>query len=102
LKRGWGVGESEEHYHWFKKAFVGDEGCLPFISFFDPYIVVSPTYVEFGVDGASIQSVNEFGYKGKGVNIAYGPLIDWSIVLYWLKFPILLFDEEETCFVGTL
>jgi hypothetical protein len=32
----------------------------------------------------------------------YGPLVDGSVILYWLEFPIFLFDEEETCFVGAL
>jgi hypothetical protein len=59
-------------------------------------------YVEFGVEGASVQSVNEFRYEGKGAHISYGPLVDWSIILYQLKFPILLLDKEEACFVGTL
>jgi hypothetical protein len=53
LEGGWGVGESEEHNGWFKQAFVGDEGCLPFVSFFDANVVVAPTDVEFGVEGAA-------------------------------------------------
>jgi hypothetical protein len=45
--------------------------------------------------------VDEFGFEGKGVCISYGPLVDWSIILYWSKFSVFLFDEEEVCFVGT-
>jgi hypothetical protein len=30
----------------------------------------------------------------------YGPLIDWSIVLYRVKFSVLLFNGEEACLVG--
>jgi hypothetical protein len=59
-------------------------------------------YVESGVEGASVQSFNEFRYEGKGVCILYGPLVDWSIILYQSKFPVLLLDKEEACFIGTL
>jgi len=41
-----GVGESEEHYFWFEQSLVGGEGCLPFIPFFDPDIVISPSYIK--------------------------------------------------------
>jgi hypothetical protein len=54
LEGCWGVGESKEHYGWFKEAFIGDERCFPFISLFDPYVVVTPMYVEFGVERASV------------------------------------------------
>jgi hypothetical protein len=44
-----GVGESKEHDRGFEQAFVSDKGGLPFVSFFDLDIVVSPTDVEFSV-----------------------------------------------------
>ena len=43
-----GIRESEEHDSRFEQALIGDEGCLPFVSFFDAYVIVSPAYVEFG------------------------------------------------------
>jgi hypothetical protein len=49
-----GVGEPEEHDGWFEQAFVGDKCCFPFVSFFDPDVVVAPTDVEFRVEGAAV------------------------------------------------
>jgi len=48
LKGGWGVGQAKEHHHWFEESFIGDEGRFPLVSVSDPYIVVSPSYVELG------------------------------------------------------
>ena len=45
--RGWAT-EPKEHYGWFEQPQRGDERGLPFISFFYPYIVVAPAYVELG------------------------------------------------------
>jgi hypothetical protein len=101
LKSGWGVGESEEHDCWFEQAFIGNESSFPFISFFDPDVVVAPSDVKFGVEGAAAQAVNEFWNEWKWVCVADGPLIDGSIVLYWSKFSVLLFDVKEVAFVGT-
>src|SRR5882672_2146190 len=47
LESGRGVGQTEEHHHWFEEPFVGDEGCFPLIAIPNSYIVVSPSYIEF-------------------------------------------------------
>jgi len=41
-----GVGESEEHYFWFEQSLVGSEGCFPFVSFFDPDVVIPPSHIK--------------------------------------------------------
>ena len=43
-----GVGKSKEHDSWFKQPFRSEEGCLPFISWFDPDVVVSPVNINLG------------------------------------------------------
>ena len=50
LKGSRGVGEAEEHHGGFKESFVGDEGCFPLVTIFDPYVVVPPSYVELSED----------------------------------------------------
>ncbi|KIJ60822.1 hypothetical protein HYDPIDRAFT_97867, partial [Hydnomerulius pinastri MD-312] len=50
LERCWGVGKAEEHDRRFEEPAVSPEGGLPFVSFFDTDIVVSPAYVKLGED----------------------------------------------------
>ena len=45
---GWGVCESEEHNHWFKKSFVGDEGSFPLMAICDSDVVITPSDVKLG------------------------------------------------------
>jgi hypothetical protein len=44
------VDEPKEHDTGFKKTLIHDEGCLPFIAFFDPDIVVAPLNIKLGED----------------------------------------------------
>jgi hypothetical protein len=46
-----------------------------------PHIVVSPSYIESGVEGASIRSINESGYEREQVGILYSPLVYWAVIL---------------------
>ena len=39
------VGHSEKHYEGFEEATVGAEGCLPFVSRLDAYIIETPADV---------------------------------------------------------
>jgi len=55
LEGGGGVSQSKEHYPWFKQPFWGFERGLPFIAFLDLDIIVSPSYVEFGEEGSSLE-----------------------------------------------
>jgi hypothetical protein len=50
LKRGGRVGEPKEHDARFEKTLVSDEGCLPFIAFFDLDVVVTLTNIKLGED----------------------------------------------------
>jgi hypothetical protein len=44
------VGEPEEYNARFKKTLIGDEGCLPFIAFLNPDILIAPTNIKLGED----------------------------------------------------
>ena len=46
LEGSWAVGEAKEHDQGFEEALICLEGGLPLISLSDPYIVISPSYVQ--------------------------------------------------------
>ena len=50
LKRRGRVCQSKEHDCWFEQSSVCSECCFPLVSLFDPYVVVSPSYVELRED----------------------------------------------------
>jgi hypothetical protein len=50
LECGRQIGEPKEHNAEFKKTLVSDEGCLPFIAFFDLDMMVTPTNIKLGED----------------------------------------------------
>ena len=41
-----GVGQSKEHHFWFEQPLIGSEGCLPFVFFLDPDVVIPPSYIK--------------------------------------------------------
>ena len=45
LEGGRTIGHSEEHHKGFKEAIIGTEGCLPFISRLDAYVIETPVDV---------------------------------------------------------
>jgi hypothetical protein len=50
LERGGRIGKPKEHDAGFEKTLVGDEGCLPFIAFFNSDVVVASTNIKLGKD----------------------------------------------------
>src|SRR5258708_24950516 len=52
LKGCWGVSEPKEHHCQFEESFWGQKRCFRFIAWFDTYIVVPPSDVEFREEGA--------------------------------------------------
>ncbi len=54
-----------------------------FVTFTDTYIIVSPSYIQFGVDVCIAQITYEIRDEGKQVLVAYGESIDLSVILYW-------------------
>ena len=41
------VGHSKEHHKGFKEAMIGIEGCLPFVSRLDTYVIETLSDIEF-------------------------------------------------------
>jgi hypothetical protein len=58
LECGRGVGEAKEHYCGFKEPFWGEEGSFPFISWFNPDIVVPPADIKFREESAAAEAVD--------------------------------------------
>jgi len=81
LEGGRTVGYSEEHYERFKEAVVGVEGCFPFISRLDAYVVETPSDIKFCEVLSSVELGDELGDEGKGVSILNGYSIQCMIVL---------------------
>jgi hypothetical protein len=50
LEHGRQVDKPKEHDARFEKTLIGDEGCFPFIAFFDSDAVVAPTNIKLDKD----------------------------------------------------
>ncbi|ETW76936.1 hypothetical protein HETIRDRAFT_329022, partial [Heterobasidion irregulare TC 32-1] len=57
VHHGLEVGEAEEHHRRFVGTQRSDESCLPLVAFFDSYIVVSPSYIQFAENGGPFDHV---------------------------------------------
>ena len=95
LEGGGGVGKTKEHYGWFKKSFVDDEGGFPLVSILDLDIVIFPANIKFGEDFCSLEFADKVRDEGKGICITYCVLINIVRVLAGTKTTIFLFNEKE-------
>ena len=95
LKGGRRGDKAKEHYGWFKKFFVGDEGGFPLVSILDMDIVISLVNVKFGEDFHSLEFINKVRDEGEGVCITDRMFVDIAVILTEAKTAILLFDNEE-------
>ena len=77
------VGEAKEHDQGFKEASIRLEGHLPLVSLFDPYIVISPSYVQLcEVLGFGVQDpVDDIRDKGEWIGILHCHCIKLSVIL---------------------
>ena len=90
-----GSTESKKHYCQFEKSQEGGEGSLPFISFFDADVVVSPLYIKFSEMIKLLKVINKVRDEREGICVFDSVLVKILIVLNWMKFAIFLFDETE-------
>jgi hypothetical protein len=67
------------------------------VSVFDSYIVVAPSYVDFGEVFGAFKFVEEVGNSGEGVSVSDGGFVKLSIVLTETERSVFLGDEEERC-----
>jgi len=75
------VGHSKEHHKRFEEAAVGIEGCFPFISRLDVYIIETPADVKFCEVLGSTELKDEFRDKRESVSVLDGYSIQYTIVL---------------------
>ena len=74
LEGGRAVGHPEKHYEGFEEATVGAEGCFPFISRLDAYIIETPADIQFCEVSGSAELRDEFGDEGEWISVldSYG------------------------------
>ena len=102
LEGGWRVCESKEHHCGFEQSFGGKKRSFPFVSFFDPNVIVSPSDVHCGEQHASAEMVDDLVYQWGYILVFLGPFVQWMVILYWMKFAIFLLDKEEVCCIWGL
>jgi len=95
LEDGGTVGHSEEHHKRFEEAAIGTEGCLPFISRLDIYVIETPSDIKLCEVLGSAELGDEFGDEGEGVPVLDGYSVQRTIVLDQPERTILLFNEEH-------
>ena len=72
LEGGGAVGHPEKHYEGFKEATVGAEGCFPFISGLDAYIIETPADIQFCEVSGSAELRDEFRDEGEWISVLDG------------------------------
>jgi len=95
LEGGGAVSHSEEHYEGFEEAMIGTEGCLPFVSGLDTYVIETPSDVKLGEVLGSAELGNELGDEGERVPVLDSYSVQRAIVLDQPEQAILLFNEEH-------
>ena len=58
-------------------------------------VVISPMDVKFRKVEEVVEVVNKVSDKGEGISILDSMFIQVSVVLYWVKFSVFLFNKEE-------
>ena len=94
LECGGGVAEAEEHDSGFEGSSVADEGCFPFITFLNPYVIVSPPKVYLREVLRSLELVDELRDEWKRIVVPHCVLIEVPVVLHHLFSSIFLQHEE--------
>ena len=77
------VGKAKEHDQGFEEASIRPEGGLPLISLFDPYIVISPSYVQLcEVLGFGVRDpVDDIRDEGEWIGILHHHRVKLSVIL---------------------
>jgi len=75
------VGHSEEHHEGFEEAAIGVEGCFPFISGLDMYIIEAPVDIKFCEVFSSAELRDEFGDERERISVLDSHGVQHMIVL---------------------
>ena len=85
----------EEHDCGFKEAFICLEGGFPFVTFFNLYIVISSSNVQFCEPLCTFQLVDKVADEGEGVGVLSHSFIQQPIVLAGSECIGILFSDKE-------
>jgi len=95
------VGHFEEHHKRFKEAAVGAEGCFPFISGLDVYIIETLVDVKFCEVLGFAELRDKFRNEGERVFVLDSYSVQRTIVLDQPEQTIFLLNEEyRGCYRG--
>ena len=95
------VGHSEEYHERFEEATVGVEGCLPFVSWLDTYVIETLSDIKLCEVLGSAELGDEFGDEGERISVLNGYGVQRMIVLDQPEPAIFLFNEEyQSCYGG--
>jgi len=75
------VGHSKKHYEGFEEAMVSAEGCFPFISGLDAYIIETPVDIQFYEVLGSTELGDEFGDERERISVLDGYSIQSIVAL---------------------
>jgi len=95
LEGGGTIGHSEEHHKGFEEAVVGTEGCFPFVSRLNTYVIETPSDVKLCEVLGSTELGDKLGDERERVLVLDGYSIQRAIVLDQPERAILLFNEEH-------
>ena len=79
----------------FEEAAVGTEGCLPFVSRLDMYVIETPSDVKLCEVLGSAELGDELRDEGEGVLVFDSCSVQRAIVLDQPEQAILLFNKEH-------
>jgi len=74
------IGHSEKHYEGFKETTVGVEGCFPFVSRLDVYIIETPADVQFCEIPGSAELGDEFRDERERIPVLNGYSVQYMVV----------------------
>ena len=94
LEGSGGVVESEWHDFPLVTSQWGIERRFPFVSLFDTNVMISGTDIKLCEMGTTFPFVKKFGYKGQGVRILDGDVIEFSVIDNHSPFAVFLHYEE--------
>ena len=94
LKGGGGVAETKEHDCGFVGSSMADERGLPFVTFFNPYIIVSPPKVYLCEVLRALELVDKLRDEWEGVVVPNHVLVQIPVILHHPFSSILLQHEE--------
>jgi len=89
------ISHSEEYHERFEETTVGTEGCFPFISRLNMYVIKTPSDIKFCEVPGSAELGDELGNEREGVLVLDSYGIQYVIVLNQSEQTIFLFNEEH-------